>query len=266
MRCAAVVLLLASGAVSPVQAKPPPPKLKVLVMDVAAAGLDAATIENITGLVAVILTEDTRLDVLSGADVKQMVALEGDKAAMGCASDASCLADVAGAMGAGLIVYGNGGQLGTLLNLNLNLFDAGQAKSVGRVAVQAKSLEELPDKLRPAVVQLITNGIGSRASESLAAGTPGPSMLPMAALASGGLLAVIGGAVIVVGVLPATQIADAEQSYVNGDASALDVARALHSDWYDNALAPGLIVGGAVAAVAGTVLAVVGVTWMGGGE
>ena len=59
-------------------------------MDIAAAGLDASIVENISGLVAVLLTEDVRLDVLSGADIKQMAALEGEKQALGCTNDASC--------------------------------------------------------------------------------------------------------------------------------------------------------------------------------
>lgn len=280
-----VAVTIAGVVAGPARAQEPKPapvaaaapaKVKVLVMDVAAAGLDASTVENITGLVAVILTEDTRLDVLSGADVKQMAALEGERQAMGCTSDASCLADIAGAMGAGLIVYGNGGKLGTLLNLNLNLFDAAQARSVGRVAIQAKSLEELPEKLKPALAQLIANGIGAPAlvTPPPAPAASGPGMLPIAAIGGGGALAVVGVVLAIVGALPAGDVAAAEEEFkagvANGDADAQSVAigkaQAVRASWYDNGLAPALLVSGVVAGVAGAALVGVGVAMMGGAE
>src|SRR3712207_6923041 len=43
--------------------------------------------------------------------------LEAAKQSVGCADDSSCLADVAGAMGAELVVFGAAGKLGTLYNL-----------------------------------------------------------------------------------------------------------------------------------------------------
>src|SRR5690349_5255837 len=194
----------AASAATPAAAPAKAEKVKILVMDIAAAGLDASTVENITGLSAVILADDRRLDVLSGSDVKQMAALEGEKQAMGCTNDASCLAEVAGAMGAGLIVYGNGGKLGTLLNINLNLFDAAQARSVGRVAIQAKSLEELPEKLRPALQQLVASAIGpSDVSSAPPPAASGGSMMPMVLIGGGAVGALAGVALVVVGALPA---------------------------------------------------------------
>lgn len=242
-------------------------KVKILVMDIAAAGLDASTVENITGLSAVILADDRRLDVLSGSDVKQMAALEGEKQAMGCTNDASCLAEVAGAMGAGLIVYGNGGKLGTLLNINLNLFDATQARSVGRVAIQAKSLEELPEKLRPALQQLVAGAIGP--AEGVVAPpttSSGGSMMPMVLVGGGAAVAVTGVVLAVVGALPAGDIATAESDFKAGDSTALARAADVRADWYDNGLAPGLLVTGALLAVVGVGAAGAGVVMMGGAE
>lgn len=247
-------------------------KVKILVMDIAAAGLDAATVENITGLSAVILADDRRLDVLSGADVKRMAELEGEKQALGCTNDASCLAEVAGAMGAGLVVYGNGGKLGTLLNINLNLFDAAQARSVGRVAVQAKSLEELPEKLRPALAQLVAAALGTPSTYVEAPPVEkGPNMLPWIAIGGGAVVAVGGGIALVVGIGPAGDIAAAEDAFksapdATGRQAALTQAQAVRADWYDNGLAPGLVIGGTVGALVGLGLVGVGVALMGGGE
>ena len=289
----ATAVTTARADTSPVAPAPailmPAPKsslVKILVMDIAAAGLDASIVENISGLVAVLLTEDVRLDVLSGADIKQMAALEGEKQALGCTNDASCLADVAGAMGAGLIIYGNGGQLGTLLNINLNVFDAIQARSVGRVALQAKSLEELPEKLRPAILQLIAKAIGAPApttapttatATATATATTveaprGPSVLPVVGIVSGSLLAVLGIGGVVVGALPAADLAQAEDDFLasKGDDAArrraLSNARDVREEWYDNNLAPGLLVGGVAVGVVGLALVGVSALMMEGGE
>lgn len=264
----------AATAVAPAPPTQPPPtpakneRVKILVMDIAAAGLDAATVENITGLSAVILADDRRLDVLSGADVKQMAALEGEKQALGCTNDASCLAEVAGAMGAGLIVYGNGGKLGTLLNLNLNLFDAAQARSVGRVAIQAKSLEELPEKLRPALQQLVATAIGAPEGAVAAAPPPssGGSIVPVAMIGGGAVVAALGVGTFIVGALPASTIAGAEEAYrENPNRESLALAAQTRADWYDNGAAPALLVTGGVLAMAGLAAATVGVVMMTGG-
>src|SRR5690242_2520281 len=105
--------LLAAGA----DAKP----IRTLVMDLKPNGIDVDTVETINGLIPVVLDENDQLDVLSGADVKQLIALEAQKQSVGCTDDSSCLADVAGALGAELVVFGNAGKLGTLFNLNINL-------------------------------------------------------------------------------------------------------------------------------------------------
>lgn len=256
-----------TAAPTPAPAPAKAERVKILVMDIAAAGLDASTVENITGLSAVILADDRRLDVLSGSDVRQMAALEGEKQAMGCTNDASCLAEVAGAMGAGLIVYGNGGKLGTLLNINLNLFDAAQARSVGRVAVQAKSLEELPEKLRPALQQLVANAIGPADVVAPPASAPsGGSIMPMVLVGGGAVAAVAGVVLVVFGALPAGDISTAETEFKAGDATALARAREVRAEWYDNGLAPGLLVTGALLSVVGVGAAAAGVMMMGGAE
>lgn len=257
----------APPAASPAPAPAKPERVKILVMDIAAAGLDESTVENITGLSAVILADDRRLDVLSGSDVKQMAALEGEKQAMGCTNDASCLAEVAGAMGAGLIIYGNGGKLGTLLNINLNLFDAAQARSVGRVAIQAKSLEELPEKLRPALQQLVAGAIGpADVVAPPTSASSGGSVMPMVLIGGGAVVAVTGVVLAVVGALPAGDIATAESDFKAGDATALARASEVRADWYDNGLAPGLLAAGALFGVVGVGAAAAGVMMMGGAE
>ena len=66
---------------------------------------------------------------------------------MGCDDETSCLAESAGAMDARYVIFGDVGQLGPLLILGLNLFDAREAKAVSRKVVQTKDLEDFPGKL-----------------------------------------------------------------------------------------------------------------------
>jgi hypothetical protein len=65
------------------------------------------------------------------------------------------MAELAGALGAGVVVATQAGKLGETLVLSLVVFDAAKAKTVSRNSVQATSLGELPSKLGPALVALV---------------------------------------------------------------------------------------------------------------
>lgn len=58
---------------------------------------------------------------------------------MGC-GDSSCLAEIAGAMGAEFVVFGDVGKLGETFVINLNLFDNNAVRpSVGRSCAAPRS-------------------------------------------------------------------------------------------------------------------------------
>ncbi len=91
-------------------------------------------------------------------------------------------------------------------------------------------------------------------------------MLPWIAIGGGAALAWAASSAVVVGALPAGDVAAAETEFKGGDATALARAQEVRADWYDNGLAPGLLVAGTVGLVLGAGLAGVGVALMGGGE
>ena len=66
------------------------------------------------------------------------------------------MAEIAGALGASLVVFGDVGQLGELLVVNLNLFNVDLAQSQGRVTIEAPSLESFPGQMKPKVWDLLT--------------------------------------------------------------------------------------------------------------
>lgn len=130
-----------------------------------AAELSPSTFATLTSVITVALGRHDRLDVLASADVRRAIELEGDKRALGCAEQTSCLAEVAGAMGARLVVFGQLGDLDGELVLTLNLYDSQSATAVGRVLERAPDSRRLAEKLEPAVDRLL--------ARTLAAAKPG---------------------------------------------------------------------------------------------
>jgi hypothetical protein len=132
--------------------------LKVLVLDVNSSVMDESEKTTLTNLEAAHLSEDTRLEVLSGEDLRQLVKLQGQAAELGVGGNCTdaCMAELAGALGAGVVIATQAGKLGETLVVTLAVFDAAQAKSVSRRSIQAQSLGELPAKMGPALDALVT--------------------------------------------------------------------------------------------------------------
>ena len=197
----------------------------------ARAAVDKNSAALVTELVTTSLDKEQRFEVLSSSDVRRQLEIEANKATLGCDADSSsCLAEIAGAMGAQLVVYGKLGTLDDVVILTLNLFDSAQAKAVGRVALKEKSLSALSDRVDGGVKELIApftaklaaspdgaGGAGGRVkllvldieppdtggtSGSAAAGASAAPSEPMSALFWGGVGGLAGGAVVgVVGAL-----------------------------------------------------------------
>ena len=151
-------LLLAAGGVSAQSATDAPQadhKLSVMVLEPSATNPDDKAIATaVSGLIPVELAVVDGLEVLAAADVKQMIEYEAEKQAIGC-SDNSCLAELAGALGADLVIFGDVSRLGTLIIVNINLFDSVKTRAAGRISIQTKNVEELPGKLEPAMKKLV---------------------------------------------------------------------------------------------------------------
>lgn len=108
----------------------------------------------LTSLVATAAAKDPMFDVLTRDDVRNALAVEAEKQSLGCA-ESSCLAEIAGAMGARIVVYGSVGRLGQQLVLTLNLFDSEAARSGGRRVAQAVDLDKLAALVEPTTQELL---------------------------------------------------------------------------------------------------------------
>jgi formylglycine-generating enzyme required for sulfatase activity len=145
---------------APAFAEPAAPatKSKVLVLDPTGTKVNAEDRKSFTGLIAASLTRWPMFDVVTTADVQKAMELQAQQQLLGCMSEA-CLGDVATLTAANLVVFGDVNRLGSLLVFNLSLYDAGAAKSVGRVSIEAKSLDALPSLLRLKMDGLVADAI-----------------------------------------------------------------------------------------------------------
>lgn len=168
----ALALLLATA--------PAPAKTKILVLDLEASGIDPDRAKLVNSLLPGAVARYPDLEVVSAGDVRKLVQLDADKSAAGCNAD-SCLAELAGALGAQRVVFGSIGSLGALTVIQLSLFDTKAATAVARERIENKTPEELPTQLDGAVAALL-----GRASAST-----GPS-----ALVTGGFIGAGAGAVV----------------------------------------------------------------------
>lgn len=127
------------------------------------------------------------LNVVTSKQIATMLGLERQKALLGCGEDsASCLAELAGALGTDGIVMGDLGKVGTRLQLNVRVTRAGSSETVATWLGVVDREEDLLDEV-------------SRAARGLAdklvdASTPARAHpFPVVPAVAGGVALVAGG-------------------------------------------------------------------------
>lgn len=268
------LLCVASGALAESDpAAAPAPRARMLVLDLTSNGVEKDVVKTVSSTLAVELSPYAAFDVLTSEDIRRSLELEVQRQMAGC-DEASCLSELAGALGADLVIYGDAGKLGSLLVVNLNLFDTAAVRSVGRVSVRARTLEEVPQLLRPKLRELLTpwyeaRGLEPEGPAPEVASEGVPSFVPWAVAGAGGALVVIGAMLGGVGALPWLSFqehAGALEALEDEGASTLASARdryakqeGARADWQGWG-AP-LVAGGAVVVAAGIATAAGGVAW-----
>lgn len=146
----AVLLIAVAAAPAPAAAE----RVKVLVLDVKSTDLSPSEVETLTSLVTAHISRYAQLDVMSGSDIKRLVDLEAQKQSAGC-DEGACLSEIAGAMGAKLVFFGQAGKLGSTIVLTLNVYDAQRGQAVGRQPIQARDISQLPELVGPAIDNMV---------------------------------------------------------------------------------------------------------------
>lgn len=125
-----------------------------LVSFLAASAPTADVAATLTEVTAVAAADVDGAEVVSTRDIEKIVALESQKQLMGC-SASDCLAEVAGALGARLVVFSELGALDDQLVLTMNLYDADAARSVSRQLVRGTSAAVVGEAIPGALHQLL---------------------------------------------------------------------------------------------------------------
>ncbi|MDP2341219.1 MAG: hypothetical protein Q8O67_09690 [Deltaproteobacteria bacterium] len=170
--------------------------VQVLLMDLAPIDISPEKVKLLVGKLAAAMG-NRGLEVITGADLRTMAGLEADKAAAGCdEGSASCLAEIASALGARLVVSGQVGALDDNIFLQLSLFDAQAGRAVAREESRGKTLTAVADTIPELVDRMLIPILGAKTTTTTTAPPPAPAgsmLVPVggALLAAGGVGAVV---------------------------------------------------------------------------
>jgi hypothetical protein len=142
LACFVVVMMTLAGPASAAE------RTKLAVVDLGDKGAGTALVQNLTDIITVTLGGLGVFDVLSRADMQQMVAFEQEKQMLGCASDTSCLAELGGALGVALLVTGSVGKVGQSYIVNLVLTDTRTVRILAREQREVAGLDKLTSEVQ----------------------------------------------------------------------------------------------------------------------
>ena len=238
--------------------------LRVLLLNFNKKNLDEESAQLITSVTGVALSEFEGVDLISGADIKRAIELEGEKELMGCDPEASsCLAEIAGAMAAEFVVLGEVGKLGESTLATITLYSPEEVKSLGRISIQVQSLEEYPAKVREKLPTLMGDLLESRgfARPVVSASEPEKSsfaLVPAITLGAGAISTLVGGALLIFGTQPIRDYSDAETLFESDKERGREAAALAQKNWDESGFALSAL-GTTLALLGGITLATGGV-------
>jgi len=147
---------LFTGAAGAAETAPPPAQTDrtIAVMDVRLDDLPASLGATLTEVVTTEVEAVERFEVISSSDIQAVLGLEAQVQMLGC-DDESCIAEIAGALGAARILATQVGRVGEVYVVNIKLIDTVTPKSLGRVSKNARGdVGNLVNTLRQAVREL----------------------------------------------------------------------------------------------------------------
>lgn len=111
----------------------PDPAPRLLVADPEMRGAQAGLRGPVTTLVSQAIADSGRFEVIAGDDVRRALTLAAEKQEAGC-DISGCLEQVAGALGARFVVFGELAAVDDRTVLTLNLFDNDEMRSIARAS------------------------------------------------------------------------------------------------------------------------------------
>lgn len=108
-------------------------RVPIAVMDLQGRGVDEAAAGALTTEVGNTLAQLRVFQVITREDIKRMLQLEQTKQQCTGEADASCMAEIGGALGVDYLVYGDVSKIANVYSVNLVLLDITSAKATNRV-------------------------------------------------------------------------------------------------------------------------------------
>ncbi|NOZ86409.1 MAG: hypothetical protein GXP49_09080 [Deltaproteobacteria bacterium] len=140
----------------------------------AKGGISQDQLDVLADMVATELRKTGRYEVISKEDIESMLGLEKSKEFLGC-DDASCMAEIGGALGVDLVVSGNVAKFGHVFAVNLKLINIKKAKVISSVFRKVNGEQALLDDMGGAVKEMVAQaGGGKDAKEVVSKKEPEP--------------------------------------------------------------------------------------------
>lgn len=166
-RALVLVMLLVAGAwPRPVRAEDPAART-IAVLDIQGTGVDPALLPTLSEILTVEVDMLGMYRVIGGRDIQAMLGFEQQKEVLGC-TDATCLAEIGGALGVERILASHIGKVGDTFVVNIKLINIRIATTEARVYETVNGKQDLLiATVRTSVQKLL--GPGSKAATSLRA-------------------------------------------------------------------------------------------------
>lgn len=127
----------------------------IVVAFAAGSSPDDVASRYLTGIAAQGAASHAAADVLTSADIQAALDVEGNKQLAGCDGTSSCLAEIAAALDADVVIHGSLLHVGNGLTLQLAAYDVKNASSAGRRTLSASTLEKLAPQVERSAAELI---------------------------------------------------------------------------------------------------------------
>ncbi|HEY3446780.1 MAG TPA: hypothetical protein VGK67_10475 [Myxococcales bacterium] len=135
-----------------------PKKIKMAVVGLTAKNMEQSTADIFCDALVGELRKRPNMQITDRSDIATALGAEREKQMLGC-TDNSCMAEIGGALGVDLLVRGNVGRVGKILQVFLVLVDSTKGTAVSTVTEQIKSAndEAFFDQL-PKLVERLLKG------------------------------------------------------------------------------------------------------------
>ena len=233
--------VLAVVAPTPAAAAEDATRMRLLVSDLTVNGVEPRVAKAITTLVTAELNRRNVFDIITGDDLRKVAELEAERQAAGCDNQEGCLSEIASALGAQRVVYGDITRLGGELIVSMTLLDAESSRALARASRRiesesglANAVPILVDELLPQTKTVKTQPDAPAPANPEPTDDVGGSLFPTVLLGGGGVAVAVGAVAMVVGVVPLLlhfrTKGELESLAQSGTLADLDDAKALQAD------------------------------------